>query len=65
MIGPDSIVSTSSGKEVGTPRWMAPELLHHSSQSIWSTESDVYAFAMVVVGVFTGGSDPLSDQFIC
>ena len=65
MIGPNSIVSASSGKGGGTARWMAPELSDPDSaatQTVASTEADIYAFAMVVVEVFTGKFDSPSDS---
>jgi hypothetical protein len=57
MVGPTSIVSPSLRKGGGTARWMAPELCDlddANSQVICSSEADIYAFAMVVLEVFTG-----------
>jgi hypothetical protein len=57
MIGPTSIVSASLRKGDSTARWMAPELCdadNADNQVISSNEADIYAFAMVVLEVFTG-----------
>jgi len=51
----DSHNASPINNERGTPRWMAPEILNVEGLNTTrpSKESDVYAFAMVVVEVFT------------
>jgi len=50
-----STVSDSRGRVGGTARWMAPELFNDEDDRVVSSrEGDIYAFAMVVMEVFTG-----------
>jgi serine/threonine protein kinase len=66
MAGPDSLDSAPPGGG-GTARWMAPELSDPYSSEIQtsSIEADIYAFAMVVVEVFTGRFDSAFDPYTC
>jgi hypothetical protein len=64
MTDPHFIVSAPPGEGGGKARWMAPELSDPNradSRIMASIEADIYAFAMVVIEVFTGRFDSPTD----
>jgi hypothetical protein len=62
--GDDDAVNTRSfSGKVGTPMWMAPEVLTSSGagNNFYSAKADVYSFAMLCVEILTGEKPYLDD----